>query len=343
MRGLAAPLTKLIAFVLATVVCTGLLGISIANLSLSDSSTYSARFSDVTMVNPGDDVRIAGVRVGEVSEVRLVDRRRAEVDFEVEQGRELPGNVTAAIQFRNLVGQRYLALERGEGQARGSLKPGGTIPVERTRPAVNLTELFNGFQPLFRALEPEQVNKLSYEIVQVLQGEAGTVQNLLSHTASLTTTLAEKDEVIGSVIENLNTVLATLNERTPQLSDLISRLQQFVSGLAADRDPIGRAIQSLGDLTETTAGLLGDAREPLRQDIDALGDLASNLNDHEATVEQFIRYLPEKVNTLSNTASYGSWLNFYMCEAHGSVQIPGLGEKPVDLPLMPVSRGRCQS
>ncbi|WP_007024044.1 MCE family protein [Saccharomonospora iraqiensis] len=343
MRGLAAPLTKLIAFVLATVVCTGLLGISIANLSLSDSRTYSARFSDVTMVNPGDDVRIAGVRVGEVSEVRLVDRRRAEVDFEVEQGRELPGNVTAAIQFRNLVGQRYLSLERGEGQAQGTLDPGGTIPVERTRPAVNLTELFNGFQPLFRALEPEQVNKLSYEIVQVLQGEAGTVQNLLSHTASLTTTLAEKDEVIGSVIENLNTVLATLNERTPQLSDLISRLQQFVSGLAADREPIGRAVESLGDLTRTTAGLLGDAREPLRQDIDALGDLASGLNDHEATVEQFLRYLPEKVSTLSNTASYGSWLNFYMCEAHGSVQIPGLMEKPVDLPIMPVSRGRCQS
>ncbi|WP_019807117.1 MCE family protein [Saccharomonospora halophila] len=343
MRGLAAPLTKLIAFVLVTVVCTGLLGISIANLSLSDSRTYSARFSDVTMVNPGDDVRIAGVRVGEVTEVRLVDRRRAEVDFEVEQGRELPSNVTAALQFRNLVGQRYLALERGEGQARGSLEPGGTIPVERTRPAVNLTELFNGFQPLFRALEPEQVNKLSYEIVQVLQGEAGTVQNLLSHTASLTTTLAEKDQVIGSVIENLNTVLATLNERSPQLSDLISRLQRFVSGLAADRDPIGRAIRSLGDLTETTAGLLGDAREPLRQDIDALGDLASNLNDHEATVEQFIRYLPEKVNTLSNTASYGSWLNFYLCEAHGSVRIPGSGEKQVDLPMMPVTQGRCQS
>lgn len=343
MKGLAAPLVKLGVFVATTVVFTALLGLSIAGMNTSDTDTYRARFTDATSVLAGDDVRIAGVRVGQVADVRIVDRRIAEVEFELDSGRTLPGNVVAAIKFRNLVGQRYLSLERGDGPPRGTLEKGGTIPLENTRPAVDLTELFNGFKPLFQALSPEDVNTLSYEIVRVLQGEGGTVESLLAHTASLTTTIAEKDQVIGEVIDNLNQVLHTLNERTPQLSQLISRLQEFVSGLASDREPIGEAIDSIGDLTQTTAGLLEEARKPLREDIDALGDLASNLNDHEEVVEHFIQYLPEKVSRLSSTADYGSWLNFFLCEAKGNISITGLGDRPVSLPMLPANRSRCLS
>ncbi|CAM2869746.1 MCE family protein [Saccharomonospora xinjiangensis] len=343
MRGLVSPLVKLGIFVITTVVFTAILGLSIAGVNTSDTDTYKARFTDATSVLAGDDVRIAGVRVGQVADVRIVDRRIAEVEFELDSGRTLPSNVVAVIKFRNLVGQRYISLERGEGPPRGTLDEGGTIPLENTRPAVDLTELFNGFKPLFRALSPEDVNTLSYEIVRVLQGEGGTVESLLAHTASLTTTLAEKDKVIGEVIDNLNQVLHTLNERTPQLSQLISRLQKFVSGLASDREPIGEAIDSIGDLTQTTAGLLAEAREPLREDIDALGELAGNLNDHEDVVEHFIQYLPKKVDRLSSTADYGSWLNFFLCEAKGNITITGLGDKPVSLPMLPANRDRCLS
>ncbi|MFF5986287.1 MCE family protein [Prauserella flavalba] len=341
MRGLAAPLTKLTIFIVVTVVFTAILGISIANVNLTKTNAYTARFTDAAMLLPGDDVRIAGVRVGQVSDVRIVDRRQAEVEFEVDSGRRLPAGVTATIKFRNLVGQRYVSLDQGTGEPAGQLEPGGNIPVERTRPALDLTELFNGFKPLFRALAPEDVNKLSFEIIQVLQGEGGTVESLLAHTASLTTTIAEKDQVIGQVIDNLNSVLATVNERTPQLSDLIVRLQQFVSGLSSDREPIGDAIESLGELTTTTSGLLDEAREPLKQDIEALGVLANNLNDSEPLVEHFIQFLPEKVTRMTATADYGSWFNFFLCSTEGSVQIPGLMTAPVNVPIAPVGRERC--
>lgn len=343
MKGLAAPLTKLTIFVVVTVFFTTILGLSIANVKLTSKDNYTARFTDATMLNPGDDVRIAGVQVGEVVDVRIADRRYAEVDFEVEEERELPASVTAAIKFRNLVGQRYLSLERGAEEPSGELDAGSTVPIDRTDPALDLTELFNGFKPLFRALSPDEVNKLSYEIIQVLQGEAGTVESLLSHTASLTTTIAEKDQVIGEVIDNLNSVLDSVNARTPQLSDSITRLQELVSGLAEDRDSIGEAISSIGGLTDTTAGLLEESREPLRDDIDALDTLVGNLNEEEATVEHFIQFLPEKVSKMSGTADYGSWFNFYMCETEGSLQVPGLMSEPVDLPLLPANRDRCLS
>ncbi|WP_199434444.1 MCE family protein [Qaidamihabitans albus] len=341
MRGLAAPLTKLVIFIVVTVVFTAILGISIANVNLNDTKTYSARFTDATMVLPNDDIRIAGVRVGQVKDVRIVDRRQAEVEFEVDEGRRLPAGVTATIKFRNLVGQRYISLDKGVGDPGRYLEPGDTIPVDRTKPALDLTELFNGFKPLFRALNPEDVNKLSYEIIQVLQGEGGTVESLLAHTASLTTTIAEKDQVIGQVIDNLNSVLETVNARTPQLSDLIVRLQQFVSGLASDRQQIGDAVEAIGQLSTTTAGLLGEVREPLRQDIEALGTLTRNLNESEPLVEHFIQFLPEKVSRLTATADYGSWFNFFMCETHGNVQIPALMDKPIELPIAPAERDRC--
>jgi phospholipid/cholesterol/gamma-HCH transport system substrate-binding protein len=177
----------------------------------------------------------------------------------------------------------------------------------------------------------------------VLQGEGGTVDSLLAHTASLTTTIAKKDQVIGQVIDNLNGVLDTVNQRSPQLNDLIIKMQQLVSGLAEDRKPIGNAIDALGGLATTTSGLLEDARQPLKQDITALGTLTKNLNDSEPVVEHFLQFLPQKVEKLTRTADYGSWFNFYACEAQGSVSIPGLVSQPINIPLLPVSRDRCTS
>jgi phospholipid/cholesterol/gamma-HCH transport system substrate-binding protein len=342
LRGVVAPLVKLAVFTVVTVTATAVLAISIANVNLTDTDTYRARFTDATMLLPGDDVRIAGVRVGQVEEVGIVDRKQAEVTFSVSVERKLPASVTAQIKFRNLVGQRYVALEQGTGgDPRKMLEPGDEIPLERTRPALDLTDLFNGFKPLFRALSPTDVNKLSYEIIQVLQGEGGTVESLLAHTATLTSSIADKDQVIGEVINNLNGVLTTINARGDKLSRLVVQVQQLVSGLAADREPIGDAIDALGGLADTTAGLLTDVREPLKQDIAALGGLVGNLNDSEAVVEHFIQFLPEKTAKLTRTVSYGSWFNFYSCSLTGTVTLPGIITQPIDVPIPPAGHERC--
>jgi phospholipid/cholesterol/gamma-HCH transport system substrate-binding protein len=340
-RGIVAPLVKLVIFAVITVSATALLAVSIANVDLSETQDYKARFTDATLLLPGDDVRIAGVRVGQVEDVGIVDRKQAEVTFSVDANRKLPKNVTAQIKFRNLVGQRYVSLSQGTGDPNALLAPGDTIPVARTRPALDLTELFNGFKPLFRALSPEDVNKLSYEIIQVLQGEGGTVESLLAHTASLTSAIAGKDQVIGEVISNLNSALTTINQRGQKLSDLIVTVQQLVSGLAADREPIGDAIDALGGLADTTSGLLTEAREPLKQDIATLGLLTDNLNDSEAVVEHFIQFLPEKTAKLTRLVSYGSWFNFYLCSASGSVGIPGIITQPIDIPISSANSERC--
>jgi phospholipid/cholesterol/gamma-HCH transport system substrate-binding protein len=315
MRNLAAPLIKALVFVLVTGLATFVLAISIANTNVGDAVSYSARFTDVTSLNPGDDVRIHGVRVGQVDSMSVVDGHLALVRFSVDKSRPLPADVTATIKYRNMVGQRYIALDRGERLSSALLAEGEEIPLDRTRPALDLTDLFNGFKPLFQALSPEDVNELSGEIVQVLQGEGGTVDSLLAHTGSLTTTLADRDKVIGDVITNLNSVLANINGQGDALSTLVSTLQRLVSGLAGDRAAIGEAIEGMADLTGATAGLLDQAREPLKESISGLGMLASNLVAGQGDLEQFLTATPAKFEAVGRTASYGSWLNFYLCEA----------------------------
>ncbi|MFC4853717.1 MCE family protein [Actinophytocola glycyrrhizae] len=346
MRNFLGPLVKITVFAVVTVTLTALLGLTIANTTLGSTSGYLARFTDATGLNEGDDIRMSGVRVGQVTDISVVDDTWAEVRFDVEAARRLPKSVTATIKFRNLIGQRYVALAVGSGDPNAVLRPGDTIPLERTQPALNLTQLFNGFQPLFQALQPDQVNKLAGELIQVLQGEGGTIDSVLAHTASLASTIASKDKVIGQVIDNLNTVLTTVNERTTELSGLIDQLQQLASGLAAQRQPIGAAIGALGDLTQSTAGLLSSVRPPIKDDIAALGALAGNLADHGDTVDKFLAGLPNKIQTISRVSTYGGWFNYYLCSMSGRIGVSDLGVS-VDLPLLPVPgtppAERCRS
>lgn len=313
-RSLAAPLAKSLVFVLVTTLATTVLALSIANTGVGDTTSYRARFSDVTGLIPGDSVRIAGVKVGQVDAVKVADRRVAEVRFSVQRGRGLPASATASIKYLNMVGQRYIDLDRGTGPVGASLPPGGTIPLDRTTPALDLTQLFNGFQPLFEGLSPKDINELAGSIVKVLQGDGGTVDSIIRHIGSLTGTVAAKDRVIGEVITRLNTVLATVNEREEGLNDLIVTLRRLVSGFAADRKPLGEATEAMGALTTVTAGLLDEARAPLRRDIRELGRLTGQLDDHRPAIENFLRKTPQKMRSLVVLTSYASWLNLYLCE-----------------------------
>jgi phospholipid/cholesterol/gamma-HCH transport system substrate-binding protein len=345
-KSIAGPLTKSIVFIAVTTTATAVLALSIAGTGVGNTVGYNAKFSDVTGLNPGDSVRIAGVRVGQVEGVSVTDRRIARVHFSIASDRTLPASVTASIKYLNLVGQRYVELDQGVGPVDGTLARGATIPLERTTPALNLTQLFNGFQPLFQALSPKDVNQLSGEIIQVLQGEGTTVADLIATVGSLTTTLAGRDQVIGRVIDNLTTVVDSVNSREGEFNDLIDTLRRLVHGFAADREPIGQAVGAISQLTNSTAGLLADGRDPLRKDIGNLGKLSSNLNHDQPAVENFLRRLPTKMTAISRLASYGSWLNFYMCQATVSgVEWEDGGPTPPGSPPtgIPVTESRCQS
>ena len=335
-----SSLWKFLAFAAVTAALTGALAQTLGSLGFGGAS-YRARFTDVTGVLPGDDVRIAGVKVGQVKDVRLVDDGLAELEFTVDDAISLPTSTRAKIRYRNLVGQRYVALF--EGPAAGvnarALAKGGLIPLAQTSPALDLTALFNGFRPLLAGLEADGVNRFAYEIIQVLQGERGTMADLLRRTASLTTTLADRDEAIARVVTNLSAVLATLGDRDRELSRTIKALQELISGLAADREAIGSALTGISDLASATSSLLAQARPSLKTDIGLLGTLAGTLNRNAEVIDGTLQRLPGRLDALTGVATSGSWFNFFLCDFDGKVTAQS---NTVKVPTFSSGAARCK-
>lgn len=353
-----AVAVKSLVFTVVTVMATGILATTIRNSSSGEQHTFTAVFTDVTSLNRGDDVRVKGVRVGAVEKIEIIDKRLAKVTFTVRAEVPIEKGATVGIKFRNMVGQRMLTLDQpplvsGSGTSAGTVRtvaagPAAAPPlvqdghefgVEDTRPALDLTVLFNGFRPLMKMLSPQDVNNLSAQIIAVFQGEDATVDGLISSTASLTSTLAQKDQVIGELITSLSGVLGTIDERSGQLDTLLVTMQQLVSGLAEDRTTIGESIEGMGELSTRVAGMLKDTRPPLRKSIGHLGEISQTLDDHSPQVQNFLDKLPTKLDRIGRTASYGSWLNFYLCSMDGRIPMPqgymgDLGAKPV--------AGRCR-
>jgi phospholipid/cholesterol/gamma-HCH transport system substrate-binding protein len=355
MRGFVAPLIKLVIFLVITAIATYVLGATIANSSFGSTKTYNADFRDVTGLQLGDDVRIAGVRVGTVTDIKLEKASRqyhyagyAHVSFTVQASDPLPASSVVNLRYRNLVGQRYLDVEQGAGDPNKLLDSGTTIcggpdPTHcpNTHPAVDLTVLFNGFGPLVKGLSAPEINKLSFEFIQTLQGEGGALESLLGTVADLTNSLADKDQVIGDVINNLTSVLTAVGERDGELNDLIIQLKNFFTGLANDRDTIGNAIVGVNRLAESTAGLLTHVRGPFAEDVKSITGLVDQLNKNSGTLKYVIKQLPPTVGALIRTASYGSWFNFYLCSSSGVLALPGK-----NYPLGDIASGtaaRCNS
>lgn len=323
---------KLGIFSIVSVLVTGLLAAIMGNIGFGSGTEYKAIFTTASMLGEGDDVRVAGVNVGEVKKVEHYERNHAIVTFRVKSDVPLTTASRAEVRFLNLVGDRYLALEAGADADAERLEAGDTLPIDQTSPSLDLTTLFNGFKPLFQALQPDQVNELSINLVQVLQGEGGTIQGLLEKTASLTTTLADRDELIGQVIDNLNTTLATVNSRSEQVTQLVVELKGWMTDLAADRKVIGSSLDNISDLTVEVADLLKGARPVLKSDIAQLRKLAKLLNKKEnrQVVVELLDRLPESMTDQTRTGTYGSWYNYYVCGFSGEIKLPaGLGDLPV--------------
>ncbi|MGN6721850.1 MAG: MCE family protein [Marmoricola sp.] len=320
---------KLGIFTLVSIIVTGMLAIIMGHLNLGSENSYKAIFSSASELKSGDDVRVAGISVGSVSDVSLYHRDQAIVTFKVTSDLHLTTATHAEVRFLNLVGDRYLALTQGTPTAttKALSTEGNTIPESNTVPALNLTQLFNGFQPLFQALSPKDVNDLAMNIVQVLQGEGGTVQQLLAHTASLTNTLADRNQLIGQVITNLQGTLDTVDQRHQQLNTLLVQLRGWMGNLAKDRNTIGVSLQDVSSLTQQLAELVTQARPFAKEDIAQLRQVMILLNQPSAraALTATLKVLPTMLRRQARIGTFGSWYNYYLCDFTATVTMPKLG------------------
>ena len=254
-------------------------------------------------------------------------RACSQVQFGLSKSVPLADNAEIDVKYRNLVGQRYLDVVQTPGDAPAMAK-GAMVPLTRTKPALDLTVLFDGFRPLFQALSPQDTNTIAYEIVSSLQGEGGNLDSLLVKTASLSTSIASQDSAIGSLIDNLTGVLATVDARDGELTNLIDQLQRLTTGLAGSRDAIAGSLSNVNLLATSTTRLLSTIRPYLPTDLTQLSGVANNLattttlnqqGKRQNQLDEFLGRFPTKIATITRTATYGGFFNFYLCRVNAQV------------------------
>jgi len=314
------PLVKSAVFALATSLVLVFVAIELGGFTFYDKRGYQAVFTDTSDLQVGDDVLVAGVKVGSVSDISVTDEHQGKVSFDVKSTVRLDDRTSAAVRYKNLTGDRYLELIPGDGT--GRLAEGARIPVERTSPALDLDMLLGGMQPLFEGLDPKQINQLSGELVSVLQGEGGTIESLLRRIASFSSSLADEDEVIGQVVNNLNVVLGNLDQHSVELSDTISTMQSLVSGLALDRGRLGRSFAQVDRLATSMTGLLTEVRDPFQGLVHELGRATRQANEGAGTIDQVLRMLPGAYLRIGRLGSRGAGYNLFLCSLRLRVTDP---------------------
>jgi phospholipid/cholesterol/gamma-HCH transport system substrate-binding protein len=338
--GLRGTVAKVIVFTIVSVIITSIVISSLLDVNTQPATGYFAEFSNASGLQPGDTVRIAGVEVGKVSAVTL-QHNHANVSFSVDNSQHLTTKSLAAIHFENLLGQRFLAVLPGKSGGR-PLAPGGIIPQSRTTPAIDLTAVFDGFQPLFSALSPNQVNELSGSIIDVFQGESGTVDNIVSQTATLTNNLADRQQVIDTLLTSLSSLLNTVGVHDTQLGQLIGNFDSLMTGLAGSRTQIGSAIDNLSTAESATSNLLNEAQPTLNEDIQTLSHAVQSLSANQKGLNGVLDGFPGLITALTRIESTGNWINVYLCNltinVSGQLDISLIpGQSPTDQYPNPVT------
>lgn len=288
----------------------------------SGAEHYEAVFTDASGVRVGDDVRVAGVKVGRVEGTELTSAGTAAVTFSLQSGTPITTTTNVHIRFANLIGQRYLALVPG-AQRGAPLGDKATIPISRTEPAIDLTLLFNDLQPVLTTFKPGQMNSFFEELIHVLQGESGTVVGLLKNAATISKQFNGSDAVFGRVVTNMNLLLKSTTSHRAQIHGLIQGLTTLVHGVASRRKDVFTSVDAISKLMRVTSDLVHRSAPYVTGDVKSLGSLAAALNGNTPAFLHMLNSAGELMWDYSHVMGYGEWWSLYVCNVryHGLVSL----------------------
>lgn len=337
-RGL---LIKVSIFAVAMLLVSAGLVVVFGEFKFASTNTYHATFSDAARLKGGNDVRIAGVPVGTVKDIKLNPDNTVDVAFTVNKKYQMYTSTRTLIRYENLVGDRYMEVASGPGELR-KLPPGGTVGIDNTQPALDLDALLGGLRPVVKGLNGEQVNQINNAILELLQGQGGALSQLLSETGTFSQSIADRYQVISEVIHNLNAVLGTVDEKSAQFDASVDQLQKLVTGLAQGRDPIAGAIPPLASAESDLTDMLANSRRPVQGALENLRPLATEFDNRKDEVNKVIEPLAENYLRLNSLGAYGAYFNYFICGL--MLKFNGPAGSDIMMPLGAVpdpSKGRC--
>ena len=312
-------------FMVVSTVLTWLVYATLRRDVAGATTGYAAVFTDVYGLREGDDVRMAGVRVGRVEKVTL-DGKLAKVSFIVQSDQKLYGNTVASVTYQNIIGQRYLGLSLGTLGSTEQLPRGSVIGVEHTEPSFDVGALLNGFKPLMSLLDPKQADDLTRGVLESLSGDQASITALVDQSSTLTATLAGRDEVLGDLITSLNRLTGTIAGQNDQLDHALTQARRAVADLDSRRPVLQSSVGSLAQTTRQLARIADEVFPSLEEMINR----EPGFTKHMAGIEPQLAFtganLPLLLKGLGRAFGDGAYGTAYLCDLNATGFFPGLND-----------------
>ena len=281
-------------------------------LPLVGDRSYAAAFRDAGGLAAGNEVRVAGVKVGTVTDVGLANHDRApyvKVDFRISGDVPLGEATEAHIRIKTVLGQKYLALEPS---GPGRLGAGAEIPVEHTTSPFDVLQAFKGLAAEVGKIDSDQLAQAFSTLSAAFADSPKEVGASLEGLAKISQAMASRDSELRTLLEHARSVSTVVAERNDELSKLIADSNLLLTELSRRRDAIDTLLRATDRLATELSGLAADNREKLGPSLQQLRGVLTLLQQHRAGIERTLNALGPFLTKVSNASGNGRWIDTYV-------------------------------
>ncbi|WP_306986576.1 MCE family protein [Streptomyces canus] len=290
----------------------GLLAVAAFNADslplIGDGETYSAAFSEAGGLKPGDEVRIAGVKVGKVEDVDL-DGDHVKITFKIKGDPEFGTETGASIRIKTILGAKYLALQpKGPGQ----LRAGSEIPLKRTVPAYDVVQAFSDLTTTTEDVDTDRLAKALDTISTTFQDSPAEVRASIEGLSKISRTVASRDKALGELLDHANGVTGVLADRSKDFSALVKDGDKLFQEISRRREAIHKLLKSSATLGIELSGLVDDNEKEIGPALKGLNRVVRMLERNESSLDRSVELLAPYVRVFTNALGNGRWFDSYV-------------------------------
>ncbi|KJK52945.1 ABC transporter substrate-binding protein [Lentzea aerocolonigenes] len=271
-------------------------------------TSYAADFSEAAGLVPGNEVRVAGVKVGKVTKVKL-NGDRVRVTFKVKDA-WVGDRTTAMIRIKTLLGQKFLSLDP---QGQQPLSPGDPIPKERTLAPYDVNEAFNGLATTVGQIDTKQLADSFTVLSDTFKNSPEHVRGALDGLSALSKTISSRDEQLAKLLDNTRKLTKTLADRNEEFEKLLSDGNLLLGEIRKRREAISALLTGTRDLSRELSGLVQDNQNQLKPALEQLGKVTTILQRNQDNLDRSLTLLAPFYRVFANTLGNGRWFDTYIC------------------------------
>lgn len=275
---------------------------------LSNNTTYSAYFAESAGLEADNDVQVAGVRVGDVTDVQL-QGNKVLVSFTVENTRVGDAS-TASIGIKTLLGEKSITLQP-KGADRQN--PNDPIPLRRTKTPYQIQDVFNKLSTTVKDIDTRQLSQSFEVLTDTLEGTPQHMRSALNGLSSLSQTIASRDDELARLLSNTSQVTGILAERNDKLHKVIDDGNLILRELQQRRTQIDTLLTGTKKLADEMSGLVADNRAQIGPALDKLSRLTGILQRNKDNLSRSMKLLAPFVRLGANAVGNGRWFEGYFC------------------------------